>query len=916
MKKIQQFFIRKINSNRLNDDNYKLKSLTLEEARRNGEVVSIGQSQLIRKLFEITGRRFSQIEVDNLNEEKRRLSKRKSSAQNRKKLQEINNRIDEILYIPELVSIEFSNKTHYKKILDKKGFFIDSCRYVDFMASAGMIRRSSILFVDYSLKEKLDDIFDNGRNLEAEINPSKFDAYKALYSSTTFDVSFPRIAVVKDKLITSVKKVNYSKFQDIHTDPVIIEKEMELEFNAFDGEGIISLELAKRWSKELELDYVASVFGVRAPFLKGMLVSFPIYDFAQEVIGQTEFVDVYGNAVDIEDVDCIISESMFKLWSSYSSTEDYIKHCTENNLHFGICKLNPKKDKDYCTTSYQFLQILNLTDSQIADLTKPTQDWISYISGGSVESTLLYLLGDMEFSKGWFDRLDPITKAIILDNRILNDSYVNENLQKSIAKKKKDACLGRLIFNGNYSAMVADPYAFMSCVFGEIQPLLHDGEHYSSYWNEKHVSQVAAIRSPAVHSSEINVLNFRNDNFAHKWLSHLNGCIVYPANGISMDCAIHGGSDFDFDIVATINSKEIIDGRIVGLPVVYDTKKASKYKITKETEYKISEARLNMLNSNKIGYYTNVSSTLYSLLSEFDQNSVEYQTISNRLLYGRVLQGNAIDAAKGIEVDPFLEFWVKWKNPEKMEGEEKERQLFYNRILAERRPYFMRHLYSGYNANYLKELAIFNNISWTKWLVSFDDLRKREMKTLEQQELIDFYERRSRFLTNDSTMNRICRYMEVKLADIKVQGKEKTKDFDFSILYSLEYKKPSRLNLDKILLLYKEWKSLKRRLNQNKKREDNDYSDIAQINSYINKKAYATISSSAAELADLAIYLCYEQLGKNSKQFAWQCFGREIAENIRNRTNPKSVRVPERNNKGSLNYLWSRFGMYNINVED
>ena len=206
MRKLQQFYIFKIASDRLRDSNWKIEDLSLEQARLNGEVIQISNSQMVRTIFSITGRRFSQFDLDELLEKKKRITSKQNSKKSRKDISDILDEIDEYLFIPEIVNVEFEDRRHYLKIIKRGGFAVNGVNYVPFMSSAGQIRRSSSLFIDERIKEQITDIFNNGRDLSKEIVPAKFSAYYALYSSSSIPVSFPRLAVVPDLIIKTKKK--------------------------------------------------------------------------------------------------------------------------------------------------------------------------------------------------------------------------------------------------------------------------------------------------------------------------------------------------------------------------------------------------------------------------------------------------------------------------------------------------------------------------------------------------------------------------------------------------------------------------------------------------------------------------------------------------------------------------------------
>lgn len=916
-KKIQQFYVVKLESARLKESNYNIKNLSINDARLNGELISISNSEMVRTIFRLTNHEFFQYKLDDLLYERIKLKRKPNNKDNRKSISALSKEIDELLFIPEVVSVVFNDRRHFTKILERNGFLLNGRRFIPFLASAGMVRRDIGLFIDADLQPKIDLIFNNNRNRDVEIAPAKFLAYYSLYSSSTIPISFPKIAVVPDLIIKTLRKVDYSTYQGVNIDPVVTEREIELECNAFDGEGLCSPQFAKTIQKDLELNYLPSVIGIRAPFIKGMLCVFDFHILAKEN-NITTLTDIYGNSVLIKDVDCIVTESQFKISNAYASTQEYIKACEENHLGFGVTKVNPKKEKDHAKTSYQFLQVLNLDDNQIERLCKPTIDWLKDVSGGELSKTLLYMLGETDFSKEWFKRLDITTQALLLENKLQNDTYILKYLDRSLSKKKNDARMGRLLFNGNYQVGISDPYALATHALGlGLKPLLNEFQHYSQYWNKRNKTQIACIRSPIVHSSEVNVLNLQNNEEVNKWYKYLQSGVVFPAYGISLDMAILGGADVDLDIFCTLDSPEIIQGRIPSLPVIYDVKKATKVKLDSNYEDKIYEAQFRQIKTNKIGFYTNLSSTFYALLSNFEEGTPEHNAILQRLKYGRVLQGNAIDSAKGILVDPFPEHFSKWKKiTDEMSDEEKIQQEFYNRIVAEKRPLFMRWLYSHYNKRYLKELAIYNNISRTKWRLSFEQLLECPNRNEEQESLVDRYYHRSYFIRAHSTMNRISKYIEKQIESIKLQRKENQK-FDTQVLLSKSFRKPSKVNIDKIRLLWKEWKSLNRNLRENGF-DDNEerFMSYELIDEFINNKAYSTTTSNAEELSDMIIYCCYELFGVQARSFVWKCFGKEVLDVIKSKYKEKFVRVPMLNEKGSQEYLWSRYGTYLLNFED
>jgi len=543
IKKFQQFFVLKFASDRLKKANYNI-DISLDNARINGEVISINSSELLRTLFRYKKVDFSQKELEILLETKKKLKKAKNTEENSKKLEIITNKIEKMLYVEDLVIVEFKNKSHYLTIVKNHGFYINGTRFTPFLASAGMIRKNTAMFINNNIKHPIMDILENNRDESKPMVPAKFGAYFSLCASSTIPVSFPNFAVVPDKEIETLRKVDFVKYKVEGEDDDVSEQELTLKLNAWDGQGLISPSLANQWSTELELDYILSCAIIRAPFLKGLLVTFDFHKFAKEIARTEKFVDIYGKERNIYDFDMIISESMFKLWFAYNSTEDYIKACAERSFGFAIAKVNPKEERSYSRTSYQFLQVLQMNNVDIANLCDPTVSWFRNISGGNSDDMILYATGEGGFEPKDFAKMDIATKALLLNPALARDRYIQNKFIKTIEKKKKESYMGSILINANYQFMIADPY-YQACHIFKLacEPVLKDGEHYSEYWLNKGVTTIGAIRSPIVHHSEFNILNLKNNEHTRTWFKHIHSGIIFPANGIGIDCVIHGGAD-------------------------------------------------------------------------------------------------------------------------------------------------------------------------------------------------------------------------------------------------------------------------------------------------------------------------------------------------------------------------------------
>jgi len=907
LKKQQQFYILKFTSERLKKAKYNIE-ITVDEAKNNQEIITINNSELLRVLFRYKDRNFDQKELDNLLISQKKLRRAENSEENRKKLIQTNEEIENMLFVEDLVSIEFKHRSHYLEIVKNSGFYINNTKYVPFLASAGMIRKNTALFINNNIKHQIMDILENGRDETVPMVAAKFGAYFSLYSSSTLPVSFPTFAVVPDKLIPTMRKIDFVTYIGENEDDDVTELDYELKQNAWDGQGLISPRLAKQWSEELELDYTFSCAIIRAPFLKGLVAVFDLEKFANEVAKKYIFKDIYGKEHDIRHIDLIISESMFKLFFAYKDTDEYIKNCHKNQLGFSIAKVNPKIENSYSRTSYQFLQVLNLNDSDIAKLCEPTVNWFRDISGGNAENMLLYATGETKFQPEDFDKMDVAVKAILLNPELARDRYIQGKFIKSIEKKKREAYMGSILINANYQFMIADPFYQACHIFGlKKKPLLKDGEHYSEYWNERDIKKVAAIRSPIIHHSELNVLNFKNNKDTWKWYQHIHSGIIFPANGIGIDCVIHGGADFDGDLICTINNPIIIKGKIEGIPVVYESKKSEKELVDSRDDKKQVESQLKGHNS-KVGFATNISSSMYALMEEFPKDSLERRTIEKRLKIGRVIQGEIIDGVKGLSVPPFRNHWTKYKKiTEDMTAEEKEKQGLFNQILCDIRPSFFRFLYPHYMSRYNKEIKRYDIYSMMLLGKPFKEIIKNPQSEKEW-EIVNSYKNNSFFLENNSVMNKISRYMRTSLALIGRFSTQSSKSFDYRILQNPEHTL-NAYGITQMKATLEKYKSFKKGLRHDMAKA---YENLESYMSYLKKECYLSISSNESELADYAIEITY---GENSEmvEFAWKMFPSGVLENIfRNASGKIHFPVPDK--EGEIEYLWNRYKTKEINI--
>lgn len=541
------FYTVKLTSSLLKEYKYDL-NISFENCLRSGLIVSLADSQMLLSIRDITGQVVDREILESWYSERDTIKKRKNTKDNRNRLKELQNNIYNMMYIPEYITVVMENTKDYERMF-KKGFKFNGKTYRRFSCSASQARVSTIVFVDETIKDELKRRLDNGRDLNKPLAPSKYNAYFGLYSSATKKVTWPRFCIVSDYNEVISVDVDYVIEKPKDEDDVIEPRTMDIEFNRFDGSGLISPQMAEQWGKDLGEDYTPCQFCIRCAFTKGMVNEFPFVEWcAEKNNGNYIITDIYGKQVDLRNIDVILSESMCKLWDSWNSQENYEKNCKENRIIWGITKYAPKEDKRVLTTNYQFLQTLNLTDDMIKDLCQDTVDYIKGVSYDDIYYSLLFMMGEnsntdsvqrfMKSSDNYW------LKSLILNHNLLNDKYSKEKIRDMIIRKIEQACLGKLIVQGNFQCIVPDSYAFMQAIFGlEVTGLLGPGQMYSQFWNKRGVNKVDTMRSPLTHFSEHYVVDLIKNEKTEKWFKYsYSGFIVNSHDEHTMKWA---GSDYD-----------------------------------------------------------------------------------------------------------------------------------------------------------------------------------------------------------------------------------------------------------------------------------------------------------------------------------------------------------------------------------
>ena len=516
-----QRLIFKIRSSRLKKAKWNL-SLSLADARRNDEVISLSDSQTLRWIDELNGQTDTDARVAALKAELKAVRKEPQSLENRNRVRRIYDDLDDAQFKRDYVHIIMDSNSDYARAC--KGFKINGMTYKRLLGTAGGIKNSTIVFVNAELADELRRRIDNGRQIKP-IVPAKLEAYRALTCSGSTPVSMPNGVLVVPDYKTRFKE-NVIMLNDEGSEEPVMSylDDYEIELDACDGYGLMCPALAKRWSEELGLDYVVSALNSRLSWEKGMVFTFDFHDFADKVAnGKYIVTDAWGYQKDVREVELILTTSMLKLWDCYDSIDDYLDKCQVNHYTFSITKVCPKELENERSLNYQFIQAIPLTDDQIDELIAPTLNEIRDVLGGDYRKALLFLRGT-HLNDSNVEAVHDYSyfNAIMVDHRIYDDPFVRKKIYEMISKRITDAKIGVISVHGNYSIAGGDPYCLCQHIFGlEVTGLLKAGEIYNKYWIDSGAERVACFRAPMSCANNLRIMKVARSEEIDYWFKYI-----------------------------------------------------------------------------------------------------------------------------------------------------------------------------------------------------------------------------------------------------------------------------------------------------------------------------------------------------------------------------------------------------------
>lgn len=925
-----QTFVLKINTGYLSKNNWHL-TFRLSEIRKQPQlVVSLGSSQVLRWMPELTGVPDADLQASKIKQDIKYLKKQGNSSENKRKISQRYDELYELQFQPHYMMLVMDSPKDYKYVC-KHGFSItvdygyktETVKYKRFLGTAGSIKKSTIMFVDEKIHGALMDKINNGRyegpkngedvktyngkELNYKFIPAKLNAYFALACSASIQVPWPNIIVINDvetsfdTVVREVKDTGNEENPDWPSVTGDIKKTITI--NTCDGMGFITPEMSAKWAEFLnEGTEPLSGYNVRCAFLKGMVFTIDFKRFAEEVAGTYMIKDAWGDERDVRDADVILTVSMLKLWNSYAGCEDYLENCTKNKYGFCIAKSAPHKLRNVHTTNYQYLQDFKLTDEQIDELINPTVTKIKECLGLDWRKLILYMCG-VDLDEKSALNMEPMCKAIMANPELIKDPYVRSKVSRMIQKRINSAKIGVLDVAGDYAIIGCDPYALLQNMFGmNVTGLLKAGECYHRFWSDKGVPEVVAFRAPMTSHENVCKLRVVDNEDTQKWFQYITTCCML--NGWDTTAIRCNGADYDADTFFTTNNKVLLDTFEYKTTLMCLQDSVAK-KVPTEEDYIKSD--INGFGDS-IGSVTNKATNMISLREQFAPDSEEYKRLTYRISTMMNYQQNAIDRIKGVVARPVPKEWLNSRMFKITEDDDadiiSDKQINAN-IAAEIKPWFFIYRYSQLKTELDKYMKSVKSNCKIRFGKSLDALYASTDRSEEENAFIYHYEKYLPISRSPGTMNRICWKIEDAFQTTNVLPEVA---FDYSLLKSdMQY---SKGEYDAIKFLYDEYNRnmqlfLKKK-KQNELGDDDVGFDVVHLKDIFIDEC-TSVCPNQEILANIVVDLCYTS--NKNKTFAWDVSGEQIFNNVLKNSGYK-ITYPIKDVNGDIEFNGNKFSLY------
>ena len=459
-------------------------------------------------------------------------------------------------------------------------------QYLAFERSGSMSRQAKLSFIRADLYDEV------RRRMMMDMTVgccqlSKLYAYNGLMLSggtriDGIDIIKPhRVIVVDNPTFTTSAKVITVKGEDTHGAEKRYHRTEEvraIEVTCFDGEGLISKEYAKVIDKQFCGKHIHTSFQIRMPYIKGMLHEVDFKDFLKSA-GCTYITDIYDKHHPIDEVDIILTKSMFKgygwLKENDMAWEDYLAVFCKYDHALYITNTSKPTAEAFTELNYQFLNTLSMTAEEFcpADLPhgwerSPSEDTRHWITKAT-EQRYYNLCANEQYRIDFFaERKTALGRCVKKNPLFVHEPTCTKELDDLAERTLKQYSLGRLIVAGDNRFLSGDLLEFLTLLI-KPESITKHTRRTDTFWaaamSQRFVKNSFYAPGAAyggntctllrnlhiARNEEIQLAAYQKAEQMRKhYLGHLTDVVMVDAEMLAAERL--GGADYDGDMIKTI----------------------------------------------------------------------------------------------------------------------------------------------------------------------------------------------------------------------------------------------------------------------------------------------------------------------------------------------------------------------------
>lgn len=261
---------------------------------------------------------------------------------------------------------------------------------------------------------------------------------------------------------------------------------------------------------------------------------------------------------------------------------------------------------------------------------------------------------------------------------------------------------------------------------------------------------------------------------------------------------------------------------------------------------------------------------------------------------------------------PMPRYWYDRHTVNKIE--DPDMKDFYRKIVADKKPYFMRYIYPSLMKQYNTYIKNTNRNALREFQMTVEELYKLPIgeTTERQREFLKYYEYRMPVGINDCVMNKICRRFEEEF-DGHIGKHNSSIKFDYTIMRNNSEYTPNQYKA--IKRLYEDYNkrlvSYSIFADHERVDECDSYATLTMMNDEF-KKECSKVCPNSETLCNVILDICYAK--SSTKRFAWNMCGTEIIHNIL-KNNNYQILYPVIDAGGDLEFGGNRFTIQSRTIE-